>query len=135
MASKLSHLLVLFFLLNFFYLSYVNSIILFSYNIYIVNGTPNSVDTHCYLRGGDVGDHPLAPNEFYTIGIPIVVKGDNHVFCDIIFGGKKGKFELFNYDRDLKSCDMDTHTCYWDVQEDGLCMRVGDHCILHFNWN
>lgn len=133
MASKLSQLLVIFFLFSFFS-AYVNSA-LFTYRMYIYNATPKSVDIHCSARGQDLGDHPLNPKDFYKLELPIVDKGDNHIYCDITFGDKKGNFELFNYDRDVKLCESNTSTCYWDVQEDGLCLISGDHCVFHLNWN
>lgn len=46
------------------------------------------METHCYLRGSDLGDHPLAPNEVYSTEVPIVVIWFNNLFCDITLGDR-----------------------------------------------
>lgn len=135
MSSPLSQVLTLCFVLSLFSTS-VNSLILFDYNVLILNVASSKVDVKCTLRGKGLGDHPMKPNDSYNIDVPIVVKGDNHVFCDInVLGGNKqhGHFEIFNYDRDMNTC-VGINNCHWEIQDVGLCFVVGTKCNLFFKW-
>lgn len=136
MTSPLCQVFILCFVLS-FSSTCVNSVILFDYKISIKNKASETNEVHCILRGEDLGVHPFNPNDFYEVDIPIVVKGDNSVFCDvklIVKQFKHGNFELFNFDRDKDSCD-DNNTCHWEVQDGGLCLAVGDKCNLFFYWS
>lgn len=123
-------------MLSFFSSSYVNSLVLVDYHVAIINGVSSEVDVKCTLRGQGLDDHSINPKDLYIIDIPIVVKGDNHVFCDITLTGTKkhGHFEIFNYDRDFNTCDGDRN-CYWKIQDGGLCFLGGTKCNLFFKWN
>ena len=135
MSSPLSQVLILCSVISLFSTS-VNSLILFDYNVIIVNVASSKVDVKCTLRGQGLGDHPMNPRDSYNIDVPIVVKGDNRVFCDfnVLTGTKRhGHFEIFDYDRDKNTCEG-TSNCHWEIQGGGLCFIVGTNCNLFFKW-
>lgn len=98
----------------------VTSVTLFDYNILIYNQTPNVVQTQCSVGGKDIGNHPIQQKGEYTITIPIVIKGDNTIVCNISSGPKHGVFQLFNFDNIAKLCQ--DKFCVRDIREDGICL-------------
>lgn len=139
MAFQLFHAFILCFLLSSFH---VNSLSVEDYNISILNlVAKHTVDIDCTLRGNDLGEHIIDYNYVYTVDVPIIVKGDNTLTCNVKFLDDQthGTFELFNYDRDQADCDdgpsFGWKVCNWQIQDLGLCFYVGGKCKIFLNYS
>lgn len=140
----MAFLLSRFFILCFLFLaSCGNSLILENYKLSIRSlMDTNKVVMSCNLRGQNLGEQTLSVGSFYTVDIPIIVKGDNRVFCDakVLGSSAHGNFEMFNFDRDRYICDggstlKGTKTCNWQIQCLGMCFNVGGSCHLVLDWS
>lgn len=136
MSFPVSHVFILSLLL-FSYTISVTSVILFNYEISISNTTPYLVDTNCTVAGENVGPHPLRFNEVYNLSIPIVVKGDNTIVCNMAMhspgGDKTGDFLLFDFNRDGGSCE--NNVCHLNAEDEALCFVVDESCRFRLYWN
>lgn len=99
----------------------------------VKNGTPDIVNTSCFLYGQPPVDIPMAPEQIFERKAPINPDGNNIFTCKITYREKY---------KDLKMFDMnDTNVCHtigicrWIIIDEGFCMLdVKGECVM-FKWD
>ncbi|KAK4425342.1 hypothetical protein Salat_1728200 [Sesamum alatum] len=106
----------------------------FDWKIVVVNDSNNQVlTTHCQTNGDDIGTKTLYSYEHQEFQCPVLVRERTVASCDLTLGKLRGRFSVFDWDRDRRRCA--DKACLWHVDENGVFLAInGGELVLQYPW-
>ncbi|KAL1567973.1 hypothetical protein AAHA92_03386 [Salvia divinorum] len=110
-----------------------SSLSLYDYDIEINNGSFYlPLVTKCTANGKPVGAMTIKPRSSQGFKCPWLVGKRSLATCDMSLGNFRGRFDLFDSNRDLKRCNG--KFCSWFINEGGLFLRIDGLNVLQYRW-
>lgn len=110
------------------------SLTLFDWTIQITNDSRNtSLATECWANGDSVGAKSIAPLARQAFLCHVLVKQTSRATCDMSLGNLRGRFDVFDSNRDSKR--FRDRACLWVVNENGLFLSIASQLLLQYRWN
>ena len=92
-------------------------------HVSIYNAVPDNLDLtiHCKSKDDDLGVHLIHHFDFFEFSFNKTVIGETLFSCDFWWKGAHKRFDIYKQKRD----DCLEDLCYWDAQQDKVCMILG----------
>ncbi|KAF3622565.1 hypothetical protein FXO38_31205 [Capsicum annuum] len=131
MKSFQFNLPIIFLLLTTYSCSLVQSI---QFRLKITNELTNTLETHCTLKGVDIGVFPIQPGGMNGYSVNYDNPRQSTIAtCALDSGKLHGKFVMFDNIRDSQRCG--NNRCEWYVKNDGLYLDIQGKQVFQFRWN
>lgn len=90
-------------------------------HVRIINniGNGSQLNFHCKSHDDDLGQHQLAPNEFWEFSFRPNFMGGTLYFCRFWWKAGDEWFDIYDYSRDGDRC---TKQCWWTINQTGPCL-------------
>lgn len=140
MSFPQNYLLMLALILMAMHRSPAESLTLADGPVIITNKISGTLTIHCWSEAGkDLGVQHKGYNEDFSWYVSLVIGKPNEVYnCDLSSGGLRGRFNLFDGNRDFakERCGLKDFRCVWQVTPDGIYLQHNDshNFDLQYRW-